>query len=222
MGKKKYLWTVLFLFFISAASASDIHFLDEYVTDQAGFISAEMKIKLEKYLKDFEKSDSIQIFILTIPSFEGIALEQYLVEVAEAWKIGQTGKDNGVLLLVARDDKQVRIEVGYGLESTLTDLLAGRIIDYEIIPRFKEGKFEEGIVAGVAGIVAVVRGEYKGKHENATTTIRVMVIFIIIIAVLIIRAVSKRRGGSGGRGQSGLLLGGSGRFSNGGGDSGRW
>ena len=200
MGKKKYLWAVLVLFFISAANAADIPFLKRYVTDQAGIISAGIKVKLENYLKDFEKSDSTQIFILTIPSLEGKVLEQYSIEVAEAWEIGQTGKDNRVLLLVARDDKQARIAVGYGLESTLTDLLAGRIIDYEIIPRFKEGKFEEGIVAGVGGIVAVVRGEYKGKHENATTMVRVMVIFIIIIAVLIARTVLRKRRDAGGRG----------------------
>ena len=232
MGKKKYLWGILLLFFISTASAADIPLLEGYVTDQAGLISAGVKVKLENYLKDFEKSDSTQIFILTVPSLEGKALEQYSVEVAEAWKIGQAGKDNGVLLFVARDDRQVRIEVGYGLEGMLTDLLAGRIIDHEIIPRFKEGKFEEGITAGVGGIVAVVRGEYKGEPENAVTTVRTLAIFIIIIAVLIIRGVFRKHGGSGGHGgffSGGIgggrgegFSGGSGGRFGGGGASGRW
>ena len=232
MNKKIYLTVVFLLFFISAAGAEDIPFFRGYVTDQADLISDGMKVKLENYLKDFENSESTQIFVLTVPSLGGKVIEQYSIEVAEAWKIGQAGKDNGVLLLIAQDDRQVRIEVGYGLEHSLTDLSVGRIIDYEIIPRFKEEKFEEGIVAGVEGIVAAVRGEYKEEPENVGTSMGAMVLFIIIVAVLIIsRALGVRGGGPGGRigplpgsrsGGGGGFSGGRGGRFGGGGASGRW
>jgi len=212
------------LFFISAASAADIPSLEGYVTDQAGLISSEMKVKLEAYLKDFEKSDSIQIFILTIPSLEGKTLEEYSIEVAETWK-GQTDKDNGVLLLVTRDDRQAWVEAGYGLKSILTDLLAGRIINDEIIPRLKEGKFEEGIAAGLGGIVAIVRGEYKGEPETVSSMARVMVILIITVALMARTAFRNRKFSRDSR--DGFFSGGRGGFSDddrfgGGGTSGRW
>ncbi len=137
-----------------------------YVTDNANLISQTTELKLEQFLHDFEASDSTQITVLTIPSLEGESLEEFSLKVFESWQIGQKGKDNGALLLIAKDERKIRIEVGYGLEGRLTDLLAGRIIDNEVSPRFKQGDFDGGIVSGVVAMAEAVRGEYTG---NGTT-----------------------------------------------------
>lgn len=133
-----------------------------YVNDTAGLLSPGAKGQLERFLAEFERSDSTQIAILTVPSLEGEDLEGYAVRVAQAWGIGQQGKDNGALLLVAKEERAVRIEVGYGLEDRLTDLLAGRIVDQEIVPRFKAGDFDGGVKAGVQAMVDASRGAYTG------------------------------------------------------------
>ena len=99
--------------------------------------------------------------VVTFPSLEGEALEDFSIRLAEAWKIGQKGKDNGVILLIFKNDRQVRIEVGYGLEGVLTDALSKRMIETEIVPRFREGKFEEGIESAVDAVLAATQGEYK-------------------------------------------------------------
>jgi len=151
------------------AGARDIPKPTGYVTDTAGLISPTVKLKLEQFLHDFETSDSTQITVLTIPSLEGEALEEYALKVLESWGIGQKDKDNGALLLVAKDERKIRIEVGYGLEGRLTDLLAGRIIDNEIAPRFKQGDYDGGIVSGVVGIAEAVRGEYTGTGKSGSS-----------------------------------------------------
>lgn len=138
-----------------------------YVNDRASLLSAPVRLKLEQFLRQFEESDSTQIVVLTIPSLEGEVLEQFSLKVAEKWGIGQQGKDNGALLLIAKQEREVRIEVGYGLEGKLTDLMAGRIIDQEITPRFKNGDFDGGIVSGVAAIAEVVLGEYQGSGSTS-------------------------------------------------------
>lgn len=133
-----------------------------YVNDRAGLLTAPVRLKLEQFLRQFEETDSTQLVVLTIPSLEGDSLEDFSLRVAESWGIGQKGKDNGALLLIAKQERKVRIEVGYGLEGKLTDLLAGRIIDHEITPRFKNGDFDGGVIAGVASMAEAVRGEYQG------------------------------------------------------------
>ncbi len=156
----------ILLFISSSAAALNIPKPTGYVNDRAGIISQTVELKLEQFLREFEQSDSTQITILTIPTLDGEALEDYSLKVFEGWKIGQKGKDNGALLLIAKADKKIRIEVGYGLEGRLTDLLAGRIIDNEISPRFKQGDFDGGIVAGTVGIAEAVRGEYTGTGRT--------------------------------------------------------
>ncbi len=150
----------------STAAALGIPKPTGYINDQANIISPEVELKLEQFLKDFDKSDSTQISVLTIPTLDGESLEDYSLRVLESWGLGQKGKDNGTLLLVAKAEKKIRIEVGYGLEGRLTDLLAGRIVDNEISPRFKQGDFDGGIVSGVVGIAQAVRGEYTGTGKT--------------------------------------------------------
>lgn len=150
----------------SSATALNIPKPTGYVNDKAGVISQTVELKLEQFLRDFEKSDSTQLTILTIPTLDGEALEEYSLKVFDNWKIGQKDKDNGALLLIAKAEKKIRIEVGYGLEGRLTDLMSGRIIDNEISPKFKQGDFDGGIVAGIVGMAEAVRGEYTGTGKT--------------------------------------------------------
>ena len=109
-------------------------------------ISAPAEARLEEELNSFEQSDSTQVVILTIPSLEGEVIEEFGIRAAEAWKIGQAGKDNGVILIASKGDREMRIEVGRGLEGRLTDLMSGRIIDLVMKPRFKRGDFDGGFI----------------------------------------------------------------------------
>jgi uncharacterized protein len=149
------------------AGALEVPQLRGRVNDYADMISPSTERQLEEELANLERTDSTQIVILTVPSLEGEDLEGFSIRVAESWQIGQREvggqrADNGAILLVARDDRAVRIEVGYGLEGRLTDLLSGRIVDYEIVPNFQAGRFDEGFVMGTRAMIEAVRGEYQG------------------------------------------------------------
>ncbi len=151
---------VFCLFYVCSAVALDVPPLTGHINDTAGMLSQQSAADLEQQLVAFEASDSTQIVLLTIPSLEGAVLEEFSLQVAEKWGIGQQGKDNGALLLVSRDDRKMRIEVGYGLEGSLTDMTAGRIISRIIVPRFKEGKFDQGISDGIQAMMQAVKGEF--------------------------------------------------------------
>lgn len=163
---------LLFVVAPAPAKALEVPQYQGYVTDLAGMISPAERQRLEQTLLAFEQSDSTQIAVLTIPSLEGDALEDFSIRTVEAWKIGQKGKDNGVLLLVSKGDRKIRIEVGRGLEGVLTDLLAGRIVDQVISPRFKAGQLDQGFAAGVSAIISAARGEFKstGSPGRGTRT----------------------------------------------------
>ncbi len=156
-------WIALGLLFLasSPSPAREVPPLKGYVNDYAGMISPQVRDQLEQELRAFEQSDSTQLVILTVPSLEGEPIESFGIRVAEAWKIGQQNKDNGIIFIVARQDRRIRIEVGRGLEGRLTDLLAGRIIDLVVNPRFKRGDFDGGFQAGAAALIDAVRGEFK-------------------------------------------------------------
>ena len=110
--------------------------------------------------RNWRQLDATQIVVLTIPSLDGDSLEDFSIRVAEQWKIGQKNLDNGAILLIAKADRKLRIEVGYGLEGRLTDLMAGRIISTIIVPRFKAGQIDQGVLDGVQAMIGVVRGEF--------------------------------------------------------------
>lgn len=127
--------------------------------DMAGILSANTTQELETRLQLLEAENGTQIAVLTIDSLDGENLEEYTLRVAETWGLGQRGVDNGALLLIAVQDRQMRIEVGYGLEDRLTDLMAGRIIDERIIPFLRKGNFDGGVRAGVQAMLIAARGE---------------------------------------------------------------
>jgi uncharacterized protein len=161
------------------------------VNDYANMISAGVRAQLEDKLAALEASDSTQVAVLTIPSLEGEDLEGFSIKVAEAWKIGTKENDNGAILLVSKEDRAVRIEVGYGLEGKLTDLMSGRIVDRIIVPNFKEGRFDQGFSEGVDAIIGTVKGEYKGTGTPAAKSggfsgrslIPLFILFAIVSAV---------------------------------------
>ena len=160
-----FLTGILFLFCASAASALEVPALKGRVNDYANIISPSTEHQLDAVLAELERTDSTQIVVLTIPSLEGDSLEDFSIRVAEQWKIGQKNKDNGAILLVSKNDRKVRIEVGYGLEGSLTDLTSGRIIRNVIIPYFKRGNFDAGVSSGVMAMIQAVRGEFKGDAK---------------------------------------------------------
>ena len=145
--------------------ALDVPPLKGRVNDYAGMLSSYTQQQLEGVLRDLEQTDSTQIVVLTIPSLEGQVLEEFSIKVADRWKIGQKGLDNGAVLLIAKKERDIRIEVGYGLEGSLTDLLAGRIIRNVIVPQFRAGNFDQGVLDGVQAMIGVVRGEYQAPEK---------------------------------------------------------
>ncbi len=151
---------------VQPALALKVPPLQARVNDYAGVLSQGTVRQLEHLLQAFEQRESTQIVVLTIPSLEGEVLEEFSIRVAEQWKIGHKGLDNGAILLISRADRKVRIEVGYGLEGRLTDLMAGRIISGIIVPEFKAGRFDQGVVNGVQAMIDTVRGEFKAEHRK--------------------------------------------------------
>jgi uncharacterized protein len=129
------------------------------VTDQTATLTGEQKSALEQTLRSFEARKGSQVAVLIVPSTAPESIEQYALRVAEKWKPGRKNVDDGALLVVAKDDRTLRIEVGYGLEGALTDAACKRIISEIIVPRFRQGDFYEGITAGVDRILGVIDGE---------------------------------------------------------------
>src|SRR5438552_3922646 len=125
--------------------------------------------ELEDRLSSFESETGHQVAVLTIPSLKGDALEDFSIRVAENWKIGQKGFDNGAILLVAQKEHKLRIEVGYGLEGVLPDAIANRIISEIIVPRFRENDYSGGIEAGVNAILQVTKGESLPERARTRT-----------------------------------------------------
>ncbi|MGD2139051.1 MAG: YgcG family protein [Burkholderiales bacterium] len=129
------------------------------VTDLTGTLSHEQQRGIEQQLAQFEAQRGAQIGVLILPTTKPETIEQFAVRVQEEWKLGRKGVDDGVLLVVAKDDRTLRIEVGYGLEGILPDAIAKRIIEQDITPQFRRGDFYAGINAGVARMMKVIEGE---------------------------------------------------------------
>lgn len=142
-----------------AAGALEVPYLSGRVVDEAGMLSPGTVEGLTGILEQLERETGAQVAVLTVPSLEGEAVEDYAQRVAETWRLGRAGEDDGVLLLIARDDRRMRIEVGYGLEGKIPDVLAGRILDNLVRPRFRAGEFDAGIASGVGAVAALIRGE---------------------------------------------------------------
>jgi uncharacterized protein len=140
------------------AAEPAIPFLSGRVVDEAEVLGEESRASLAEHLKAHEEKTGNQIAVLTVRSLEGSNVEDYAVAVFKEWKLGQAGKDNGVLFVVAPTERRMRIEVGYGLEGTLTDGTTGRVIRDVITPRFQGGDYDRGISEGVDAVVGILEG----------------------------------------------------------------
>jgi uncharacterized protein len=133
--------------------------LQSRVADLTGTLSTSEAAQLEQKLAAFEAKKGSQIAVLIIPTTQPETIEQYSMRVAEAWKLGRKGVDDGALLVIAKDDRTLRIEVGYGLEGALPDAIAKRIVDGIVVPKLRQGDFVSGINAGIERMMAVIAGE---------------------------------------------------------------
>jgi uncharacterized protein len=206
---KKIILLALILFVPCLGHALDVPALRGHVNDYAEMLSPEAVQKIETRLTEFEQTDSTQIVVLTIPTLAGENLEEFSIKVAEAWKIGQKGKANGAILLIAKQERKLRIEVGRGLEGTLTDLVSGRIIRNDIAPSFKAGDYSSGIENGVSAIIAVVKGEYQASprdRQQGKKSAHPIFTFLLffLVACIFLGAISRILGGL--AGAAGLSL----------------
>ncbi len=151
-----------------ALAAPEFPALTGRVVDGAGLLSAAAEGRLERQLEAHEAQTSNQVVVVTLPSLQGYSIERFGVELGRHWQIGQAGRDNGALLIVAPKERKLRIEVGYGLEGELTDVLSRAIIENEITPRFKRGDYEAGITAGVEAMLKAIAGSYKAPARKTS------------------------------------------------------
>ena len=161
--------------------------LKSHVTDLTETLSSTEISRLEQQLTDFEAKKGSQIALLIIPTTQPETIEQYSIRVAEVWKLGRKGIDDGVLLLVAKNDRTLRIETGYGLEGVLPDALARHIIDEIIVPKFRQGHFFGGLQAGVEQIISIIEGETLPESEpagGASLAVENIIPFLFIALVL--------------------------------------
>jgi len=171
--KKTMAITLLVLCTATTAPGADIPYLMGRVNDYAGILSESVTDSLGIILKDHEQRTSNQVVVLTIQSLAGESIEDFANRVFNEWKLGQKDRDNGILIVVVPDERRMRIEVGYGLEGVLPDIVAGRIIQNIMAPRFREGDYNGGITAGVEAVTGILEGgeepEYEGGTESEST-----------------------------------------------------
>lgn len=236
---RKFLFLFLILF-ISIYSQPKVPTLKLWATDLTNTLTKSELDNLNNRLKTYEDSTSNQIVSLMIPSLEGYPIEMFTYEIATKNKIGSQKNDNGVLLLISKDDRKLRIEVGYGLEGVLPDALTSSIIRNIIVPRLKSRQYYLAISDGVDAIISAIGGEYKGDKKSSENT-KFPIILIILIFIIFWTIIRKSGGpflpggvyrssgsglgnsgwSSGGGGSFGGFSGGGGSFG-GGGASGSW
>lgn len=184
-----------------------------HVVDEANILSESVEKELVSVLENHETETSNQVVVATVRSLDGRDIAEYGVELGRHWEIGQEGRDNGILFLVAPNERKVRIEVGYGLEGAIPDAIAANIIHRVILPRFREGSYKSGIREGVAAILDAIKGEYEPQ-----STVRkrsrghfgyfvLLPLFIIFFPSMLFRMFRRGRRGTGGLGTA-LLMGG--------------
>ena len=171
---------------------------DGWVTDLAGLLSPAKESELEALMESYRQGTTHEIAVLTVASLEGRPVERFALEVGRAWGMGTKEKNNAALLVVAKEDRAVRIEVARGLEGSLTDSISGRIIRDVIVPQFKKGRFEEGIEAGVRAMHAAIGGEYRAlprrsaPEDSGLVGCLVPALFVLFV---LLSAIARRRGG---------------------------
>ncbi|MBN2571659.1 MAG: TPM domain-containing protein [Ignavibacteriales bacterium] len=222
---------IIICFSISLFAQPEIPTLEKYVNDFTNTLATSQVDELNEDLLQFYKSTSNQIVFLMINTLDGHPIEEYSIEVAEKNKIGTKDYDNGVLFLVIKNDRLMRIEVGYGLEPVITDAMASSILNNQVAPNFKEGNFYKGIKYGLQSLKDAAIGEYNEQvetedYDNDAESLVTLIIILIFVLPAIIRSIKNGGGSSGGfwfggfGGSSGRSGGSFGGFSGGGGSFG--
>ncbi|HLD66409.1 MAG TPA: TPM domain-containing protein [Pseudomonas sp.] len=188
------------------------------VVDQAGLLDAQAEARLSQRLAAHEQASGEQVVVVTLPNLQGLAIEEFGYQLGRHWGIGQKDKNNGALLLVARDERKLRIEVGYGLEERLTDAQSWAIIQQVITPAFKRGDYTRGIEDGVGAILQVLGGQPLPQREEKAQP--PMAVLLVVLFFIIMGLIGGGRGGRRGALIGGLLGAGLGRGGGGGGFSG--
>lgn len=216
------IFVAVFLLNVSAQGQTVPEHGGRWVHDYAGILQPGTVQQLERALQADRDSTSNQIAVLIVKSLEGGDVSEFANRVFNSWKLGDEKKDNGVLFLIAMEERQMRIEVGAGLEGRLTDVQSSRINRNEVAPYFRRSQFEQGVVAGLQGIMLSIKGEYKNdspisrKSKKGRSPLVIFVLFILILASVL----RKRSGPGGGYWTTGGYMGGG--HWGGGGSSGSW
>jgi uncharacterized protein len=217
----------------------------DYVVDLAGIVRSDLKSELNGYLQMLEQKTTAQVLVLTVRTLDNQSIEEFAFNTKEKWKLGQKGKDNGVLIVVAVNDRKYRIEVGYGLESILPDSMVGSIGREYFVPYFRTGDYSAGIYAGTLAVIRTIathegvsitdgaermqpRGAYNRKPLSAFNKIILIIFGIILLALCVtnpgqcflLLLLFSRGGGRGGWSGGDGGFGGGGSFGGGGGGSG--
>jgi uncharacterized protein len=193
---------IIFVFLAAAlASALDVPPLRGRVNDYAGVMSQDQARSLESQLAQFEQETGHQVAVLTVPTLDGEDIEGFSIRVAESWKIGKKGFDNGAILVVAVKDRRLRLEVGYGLEGVLPDAIAKTITSNYIVPRFRSQDYAGGIIAGIDAVLKVIKKEplpesarRKGGDQGpGLNSIAMFVITLAMFGLMAFASASRQR-----------------------------
>jgi uncharacterized protein len=232
---------VLMLVAMAVLAAPKFPELTGRVVDGAGLLSGTARAALDEKLAAHEAQTTNQVVVVTLTSLQGYDIADFGYQLGRHWQIGQKDRNNGVLLIVAPQERKVRIEVGYGLEGSLTDVLSHDIIQSRILPHFRQGNYEAGIVAGVDAILKAIEGTYEpaparsdSKRRTGVIVVLVMIFLFVMLVLGTVGAGARHYGGrrshwggyssggfSGGGFGGGGFSGGGGSFG-GGGASGGW
>ena len=172
--------------------AADIPKNDGWVTDLAGMLEPQQERALEALMESYKQGSSNEVALLTVPDLGGESIERFALEVARSWGMGEAGKNNAALLVLARDERKIRIEVGRGLEGALTDSISGRIIRDVISPELKRGRSYEGLRAGIEAMHAAAGGDYaeltrqtgRGRGSSGARSLFPLLFWVVLILLL--------------------------------------
>jgi uncharacterized protein len=222
--------SVCYLLFIFSNFSWSFPALTGRVVDQANVLSSVTKDKLIQMLANLEKTTTDQVVIVTVITLDGSAIEDYGYKLGRHWGIGQKGKDNGVLIILALKERAVRIEVGYGLESVLTDAITSDVIRNVMVPDLKEGKYDQAFLNGTNKIVQILSSE-KPEDREIISSVQIVTVILLLLLLLFLRFFFRDRlgttvffdgGDSSGNGSSGGGFSGGGGGFGGGGSSGKF
>jgi uncharacterized protein len=207
---KSFAQVILLALLLIGAAHADVALppLTQRVTDLTATLDAGQTQTLESRLAEFEAKKGAQLAVLIVPTTQPESIEQFGIRVVEAWKLGRKGVDDGALLLVAKDDHTLRIEVGYGLEGVLNDATAHRIIEEVIVPRFKRGEFYPGIESGTAAMMQVINGEPLPPPRRAAASGKYNIESLLFIAFGLVVVVGGMLRALLGRFPAAMLMGG--------------